>query len=84
MSKRLHVVLKEEEHREIQRHAHRHGMSVSEWVRHSLRRARRSEPSADAGRKLDVVRAAAGHAFPTTAVAEMLEKIERGYLDEGD
>jgi hypothetical protein len=82
MSKRLQVVLGEEEYREIQRLARRHGMTVSEWVRQSLRRARRAEPAVDAGRKLDVVRAAAGHEFPVAEIEQMLEEIERGYVGE--
>lgn len=82
MSKRLQVVLGEEEYREIQRLAQRHRMTVSEWVRQSLRRARRDEPVADAGRKLDVVRAAAAHDFPVADMGQMLEEIERGYLSE--
>lgn len=81
MSKRLQVVLDEEEYREIQRIARRHRMTVSGWVRQSLRRARRSESAVDAGRKLEVVRAAAGHEFPTADIDQMLREIERGYLD---
>jgi hypothetical protein len=82
MSKRLQVVLGDEEYREIKRLARRHRMTVSEWVRQSLRRARRSEPVVDAGRKLDIVRAAAGHEFPVADIEQMLEEIERGYLGE--
>lgn len=80
MSKRLQVVLGEEEYREIQRLTRRHRMTVSEWVRQSLRRARREELVGDAGRKLDVVRAAVSHAYPVADIEQMLEEIERGYL----
>jgi hypothetical protein len=80
MSKRLQVVLGEDEYREIQKLARRHRMTVSEWVRQSLRRARRDEPVVDAGRKLDVVRSAAGHEYPVADIEQMLEEIERGYL----
>jgi hypothetical protein len=82
MSKRLQVVLGEEEYGEIQRLARRHRMTVSEWVRQTLRRARRAEPAVDAGRKLDVVRAAAGHEFPVADIEQMLEEIERGYVGD--
>jgi transposase-like protein len=82
MSKRLQVVMDEDEYREIERIARRHGVSVSGWVRHVLRRARRSEPAAEAGRKLEVVRAAARHEFPTADIDQMLREIERGYLGE--
>lgn len=79
MSKRLQVVLDDAEYREIRQVARRHRMSVSEWVRQALRRARRSEPLKDADRKLDAVRAAVRHEFPTAEIDEMLAEIERGY-----
>jgi len=82
MSKRLQVVLDEEELREIAEIARRHRMTVSAWVRQSLRRARRSEPTVEAGRKLEAIRAAAGHEFPTANVDQMLREIERGYLND--
>ena len=82
MSKRLQVVLDEEEYGEIQRYARRHRMNVSEWVRHALRRARRSEPAIEAGRKLEAIRAAVRHEFPTADIEQMLREIERGYLDD--
>ena len=81
MSKRLQVLLEETELREIQRSARRQRMTVAEWVRQALRVARRSEPRSDAGKKLQVVRAAAEHNFPTADIGEMLRQIERGYLD---
>lgn len=82
MSKRLQVIVDDEEYREIQRFARRQRMNVSEWVRHALRKARRSEPAAEVGRKLEKIRAAARHEFPTADIDRMLEEIERGYLDE--
>jgi predicted nucleic acid-binding protein len=41
--------------------------------------ARRREPLGDAGKKLDVVRAAARHAYPTSDIDRMLSEIESGY-----
>ncbi|HTO89146.1 MAG TPA: antitoxin [Thermoanaerobaculia bacterium] len=81
MSKRLQVLFEEEELREIQRLARRQRMTVAEWVRQTLRQARRSAPRGDAGKRLQVVRAAAQHSFPTAEIDEMLRQIERGYLD---
>jgi hypothetical protein len=81
MSKRLQVLLDESELREIQRSARRGRMTVAEWVRQALRAARRSEPRNDAGKKLQAVRAAAAHSFPTADIGEMLDQIERGYRD---
>jgi len=59
MSKRLQVLLEEREFREIQRIAQGQHMTVAEWVRQALRAARRRYPLGDAGKKLEVVRAAA-------------------------
>jgi hypothetical protein len=69
------------EMREIQRSARRERLTVSEWVRRCLREARRRQPSRDADRKLQAVRAAARHSFPTADVDRMLAEIEAGYGD---
>jgi hypothetical protein len=82
MSKRLQVLLEEAELREIQRIARSHRMTVAEWVRQALRAACRREPLGDAGKKLEVVRVASGHAFPTGDVDQILAEIERGYLGQ--
>jgi len=79
MSKRLQVILDEAELREIQRIARRQRLTVAEWVRQALRVARRRAPGGDATRKLEAVRAAVRHSFPTAGVEEMLADIERGY-----
>jgi hypothetical protein len=80
MSKRLQVLLEEAEFREIRRVAKRNGMTVAEWVRQALRAARRREPAVDTLKKLETVRAAARHAYPTADIETMLGEIERGYL----
>jgi hypothetical protein len=82
VSKRLQVLLDESELREIQRLARRERMTVAGWVRQALRNARRSVPRTDSGRKLQVVRAAARHSFPTGEIEKMLAEIERGYVDK--
>ena len=69
----------ETEVREIRRVARRQGMTVAEWVRQTLRAARRREPRAEARKKLEVVRAASAHGFPTAEIDQMLAEIERGY-----
>ena len=76
MSKRLQVVMDEQEYREIRRAARARGMTVSEWVRQSLRAVRRSTPEGDPDRKIDVVRAAARHDFPTADIDQMRQEIE--------
>ncbi len=81
MSKRLQVLLDESEYRQLQRLARRKRMTVAAWVREALAAARRAESAGNAGRKLDAVRHAARHDFPTGPIGEMLAEIERGYSD---
>ena len=79
MTKRLQVLLDDDELREIQRFARRQRMTTAEWVRQSLRRAREDEAAGDTIQKLDAVRRAAGHAFPIADIDQVLVQIERGY-----
>lgn len=83
MSKRLQVILDEEEMRSIQDLAKRHHTTVAEWVRQALRAARRKEPRVEAERKLKAIRAAVRHKFPSGDIQQMLAEIERGYLSTG-
>jgi hypothetical protein len=78
MSTRLQVVLDEAELREIQRAARRDRLTVSEWVRRCLREARRRQPVRGVDLKVQAIRAAARHAFPTADVERMLAEIESG------
>jgi hypothetical protein len=82
MSKRLQVILDEEEMRAIQDLARRHRTTVAEWVRQALRAARRKEPRVEAERKLKAIRAAVRHKFPAGDIQQMLAEIERGYLSD--
>ena len=79
MSKRLQVILNDDEMREIRALAGLQHMTVSEWVRQMLREARRRRPTRDAAKKISVVRAAVRHAFPTGNIEQMLAEIEKGY-----
>jgi hypothetical protein len=79
MSERLQVLLDAAELAEIRRAARQRRMTTSEWVRQALREARRQVPKGDPKRKLEVVRVAARHRYPTGDVGEMLADIERGY-----
>jgi hypothetical protein len=79
MAKRLQVILQDPEYREIQRAARARHMSLAEWVRQALERARHREPLGDAGKKLQVIRAAIKHEFPTGDIDQMLAEIESGY-----
>jgi hypothetical protein len=84
MAKRLQVILRDPEYREIQRVARARHMSIAEWVRQALALARRREPSSDVGKKLDIVRAAVRHDFPSGDIDSMLAEIENGYTAGSD
>jgi hypothetical protein len=79
VAKRLQVILQDPEYREIQRLARSRHISLAEWVRQALDLARRREPLGGTGKKLQVIRAAAKHDYPTGDIDNMLVEIERGY-----
>jgi hypothetical protein len=53
-------------------------VTVAEWVRRVLRAARKEGPVRETTRKLDAVRLAVRHEYPTADIAEILAEIERG------
>jgi hypothetical protein len=79
MSKRLQVILKDPEYREIQRVARSRRMSIAEWVRQALNLARRGEATGSLAKKLETVRRAAIYAYPVGDIDRMLAEIEAGY-----
>jgi hypothetical protein len=79
VAKRLQVILQDPEYREIQKMARSRRMSLAEWVRQALDLARRREPLGSAGKKLEVIRAAVKHDYPTADIDTMLAEIEKGY-----
>jgi len=80
VAKRLQVILQDSDYREIQRMARARRVSLAEWVRQALDVARRREPVGDVSKKLEAIRAAAKHEFPTGDIEDMLAEIEKGYL----
>ncbi len=76
MTKRLQVLLDDEEYREIQGVARRQGLTVADWVRQALRRAR-IDAQGTVDSKLRVIAAASRHSFPTADIEVMLQEIER-------
>ena len=82
MAKRLLVILQDPEYREVQRAARSRQMSIAEWVRQALAYARRREAVGDVGKKLEIIRVAAKHEFPTADIDTMLAEIEQGYLTD--
>ena len=79
MSRRLQVLFEEDEIEELQEIAQRHRMTLSEWVRQTLREARKREPRGSAASKRQAVGRAMEHEFPTADIDEMLAQIERGH-----
>jgi hypothetical protein len=82
MAKRLQVILQDPEYDEIQQMARLRRMSIAEWVRQALDKARRQEPLGGIGKKLEVIRTAARHEYPVSDIGDMLAEIEKGYLGE--
>jgi hypothetical protein len=79
MSKRLQVLLPDQEMIDIQRIAKRERLTVGEWVRRALLEARQSRPVLDPETKLKAVRKGARYSFPTADIDRMLNEIEQGY-----
>lgn len=82
MAKRLQVIFADPEYREIQRAARARHMSIAEWVRQALASARRREPLGEVGKKLEAVRKAVKHSYPTADIDTLLSEIEAGYAGE--
>jgi len=74
----MQVLFDEEELDEMRQCAERNRMTLSEWVRQTLREAARRMPSADREGKLAAVREATRHEFPTADIEQMLREIARG------
>jgi hypothetical protein len=81
MSQRLQVLMDPKDIREIRKLASKENLTVAEWVRRALQRARQQEPQGSARDKRSAIDAAMAHAFPTADIDAMLEEIERGYRD---
>ena len=79
MAKRLQVIIKDPDYREIQRMARSRHLTIAEWVRQALEAARRREPTGSVAKMLQAVRAAVKHSHPTAEIDQMLAEIEMGY-----
>jgi hypothetical protein len=76
MSKRLQVLLRDAEYREVRRAARAQNMSVSEWVRQALSRTRKEMSSDNTGKQIEAIRVAARSEYPTADIDQMLAEIE--------
>ena len=81
MMKRLQVLLREQEYRKVQRTARARHLTVAEWVRQALIKARREEPSGKAEDKVALIRAMVRREYPAADIGPMLAEIERGYTE---
>ena len=77
MTKRLQVLLDDEEYVEIQSVARRQRLTIAEWVRQALRKARDENPGTVES-KLRAIADASRHNFPTADIEDMLREIEAG------
>ena len=77
MSKRLQALLDEEEYLEIQGVARRQRVTVAEWVRQALRKARGDHPGTVEA-KLRAIADASRHQFPTADIEVMLREVQVG------
>lgn len=82
MTKRLQVLLPDDELRAIQRLARRDRLTTAEWVRQRLREAREERARPDIAAKLAAIQAAYRVEAPAPDIEQMLAEIERGYLQD--
>ena len=77
MTKRLQVLMDDDELRAIQRLARKDRITTAEWVRRRLREGSARTPDTTA--KLAAIHAAYRHGAPAPDIDQMLDEIERGY-----
>jgi len=75
MSKRLQVLLPDQEMADIQNLARRERLTVGEWVRRTLREARAHKPVNHPKMKLNAI-PGAKLSFPSAVIEQMLGEIE--------
>lgn len=79
MSTRLQVVMEAAELEANRSAAEAEGVTLSEWVRVQLRKARSRTSNEEIDSKLEAIRRADHFSFPTADIDQMLSEIERGY-----
>lgn len=82
MTKRLQVLMADDELRTIQRLARRDHVTTAEWVRQRLREAQEQRARPDIASKLAAIQKASTFRAPAPDIDQMLAEIERGYLDD--
>lgn len=82
MSKRLQVVLADEDLARYERAAKAAGLTLSEWVRQALGQVERTTSTGDVDRKVRAVREALHYHFPAPEIDQLLREIEGGSLGQ--
>lgn len=80
MTKRLQVLLDDEELAVIRRLARQRKQTTAAWVRDALSAARAASEYPLPESKMRAVREASAHEFPSGDIETLLEEIGRGYL----
>ena len=80
MSKRLQVLIPEEEYKKLKQHAKLERLTLGAWVRSALRRITESESARSPEEKLKAVKHALKIGAPTDNIDDMKKQIESGYL----
>ena len=81
MSKRLQVLVPDDEMAAIKRQAESKNLTVAEYVREALPEVAARRPTKSAAVKRELVRTAAKLSLPTADIEKMNREIERGYLE---
>ena len=84
MTRRLQVLLADEELAEIQELARRRSQTTAAWVRDALRRAADSATYPETAQRLRAFREAAAHDYPTGDMDEVPAQIEQGHVGSGE
>lgn len=79
MSKRLQVLVPDDELEVFRAAARAEHLTLSDWVRQALRDVAAERSTAKPDERIEAIRRAATHAFPAPDVEQMLAEIEAGY-----
>lgn len=79
MSKRLQVILPDDEFETLKSIAKSQKTTLAEWVRQALYRAAQERPKLTADERIRALRSVSKHAFPAPSIEQMNREIEEGY-----
>jgi Ribbon-helix-helix protein, copG family len=79
MSKRLQVLMPDDEFEALRALAADRGVGISEFVRATMRQAARTRSTSAPDARIAAIRRASVHQFPAPDIDQMLREIEAGY-----